>query len=86
MRTPNSVKSLWLEATCVNLTPNQYETWMAGYTRTSSRLINRLVHKYLSNLWEALTLNLWNPYHYHKTARHLILVHSGIEYFLAYRL
>lgn len=57
---------------------------MAGATRADHRQIDSLVRKHLPDLYEALSLNLWNPYHYFKTRRHLILVHSGIEHFLRY--
>ena len=58
---------------------------MAGATRANHRQIDRLVRRHLPDLYEGLSLNLRNPYHYFKTRRHLILVHSAIEYFLAYR-
>lgn len=58
---------------------------MAGATRADHRLIDRLVRKHLPELYEDLRLDLRNPYHYFKTRRNLILVHSAIEYFLAYR-
>ena len=85
MRTPREVDSLWLAATCCNINLAQWERWMAGATRADHRLVDRLVRKHLPDLYEVLSLNLWNPYHYLKTRRHLILVHSAIEYFLAYR-
>lgn len=85
MKTPRQVDGLWLEATCCNINLSQWEQWMAGATRGDKRRIDSLVRRHLPNLYEALSLNLWNPYHYFKTRRHLILVHSAIEYFLAYR-
>ena len=84
MRTPREVDGLWLEATCSGINLAQWERWMDGATRADYRLIDRLVRKHLPGLYEALNLNLWNPYHYFKTRRHLILVHSGIEHFLRY--
>ena len=85
MRTPNEVDALWLEATCSGINLAQWNRWMDGATRADHRQIDSLVRKHLPNLYEELSLNLWNPYHYYKTRRHLILVHSAIEYFLAYR-
>ena len=65
--------------------PAQWGELMRGAVRADHRLIDRLVHRHLPELWRELALNLWNPYReYFKTSRHLILVHSGIEYFLAY--
>ena len=58
---------------------------MVGATRANHRQIDRLVRRHLPDLYEGLSLNLRNPYHYFKTRQHLILVHSAIEYFLAYR-
>ena len=85
MRTPSEVDCLWLEATCTNINLAQWERWMAVAPRADKRRIDGLVRKHLPDIYEGLSLNLWNPYHYFKTRRHLILVHSAIEYFLAYR-
>ena len=85
MRTPREVDCLWLEATCSGINLAQWERWMAGATRANHRQIDRLVRRHLPDLYEDLRLHLRNPYHYFKTRRHLILVHSAIEYFLGYR-
>jgi len=85
MRTPRRVDGLWLEATCSGINLAQWERWMVGATRANHRQIDRLVRRHLPDLYEGLSLNLRNPYHYFKTRQHLILVHSAIEYFLAYR-
>lgn len=85
MRTPREVDSLWLAATCCNINLAQWERWMAGATRADHRQIDSLVRRHVPDLYEALSLNLRNPNRYFKTRRHLILVHSAIEYFLAYR-
>ena len=85
MRTPTEVDCLWLEATCSGINLAQWNKWMAGATRANHRQIDSLVRRHLPDLYEGLNLDLWNPYHYFKTRRHLILVHSAIEYFLAYR-
>ena len=85
MRTPRQVDGLRLEATCCDINLAQWERWMAGATRADHRQIDSLVRKHLPGLYRDLSLNLWNPYSYFKTRRHLILVHSAIEYFLGYR-
>ena len=85
MRTPRQVDGLWLEATCSGINLAQWERWMAGATRADKRRIDSLVRRHLPNLYEDLRLDLRNPYVYYKTLTHLILVHSAIEYFLAYR-
>jgi hypothetical protein len=84
MRTPKTVDCLWLEATCADLSLVRWESWMYGATRADKRRIDRLVKRHLPELGQGLALNLRNPYRYRKTRRHLILVHSGIEYFLRY--
>jgi hypothetical protein len=84
MRTPKNVSRLWLECRCCDIKLDRWEAYMAGAKRADKRRLNALVHEHLPWLWEELSLNLWNPYHYWKTAKHLILVHSGIEYFLRY--
>jgi hypothetical protein len=84
MRTPRRVDGLWLEATCADIKLPQWERWMAGATRADKRRIDGLVKRHLHGLYRDLALNLRNPYHYYKTRRHLILVHSATEYFLSY--
>ena len=85
MKTPRQVDGLWLEATCTGINLAQWNRWMAGATRADHRQIDNLVRRHLPDLYAGLSLNLGNPYHYFKTRRHLILVHSAIEYFLGYR-
>lgn len=84
MRTPKAVDGLWLEATCADITLVRWESWMADATRADKRRIDGLVKRHLPDIYRALALNLWNPYPYYKTPKHLILVHSGTEYFLRY--
>ncbi len=84
MRTPRAVDDLWLEATCSGINLAQWNRWMDGAKRADHRRIDRLVRKHLPDLYRDLALNLRNPYHYFKTRRHLILVHSAMEYFLCY--
>ena len=85
MKTPRQVDGLWLEATCSGISLAQWERWMDGATRADKRRIDGLVRLHLPDLFADLRLDLRNPYHYFKTRRHLILVHSAIEYFLEYR-
>lgn len=84
MRTPRQVDDLWLEATCSGINLAQWNRWMDGATRADHRRIDGLVKQHLPGLYRDLALNLRNPYHYYKTRRHLILVHSAMEYFLVY--
>ena len=84
MRTPSQVDRLWMEACCCDINLAQWERWMNGATRANKRKIDGLVKRHQPELYAALSLNLMNPYAYYKTRQHLILVHSGIEYFLSY--
>lgn len=84
MRTPTHVNSLELETTCVWINQRQWDELMDGHTRANKRVIDSLVHEHLPDLYDSLCLNLRNPYHYHKTPTHLILVWSSIEYFLRF--
>ena len=85
MKTPRRVDGLWLEATCSGIDLAKWNRWMDGATRADKRRIDGLVKRHLPDLYRDLALNMRNPYHYFKTRRHLILVHSAIEHLLAYR-
>lgn len=80
----NKITSLTLEATCTGISISEWEKLMADHKRADKRKIDRLVKNLLPDLYSDLALNFYNPYHYHKTKTHLILVHSGIEHFLRY--
>ncbi len=87
MKTPSQVKEIHLETTCVNCSGyNEWDNLMEGHTRANKTLIDSLVKKHLPELYNDLCLNFHNPYFYYKTEKHLILVHSSIEYFLSYRI
>ena len=86
MKTPNEVKELYLECTCYDIRYRKWESLMKNHTRADYRKINKLVKIHLPDLFYNLGLDLCPNtfYHYHKTKTHLILVHSGIEYFLKF--
>lgn len=84
MRTPKKVSELELECTCVGISQGLWERYMKNATKANKRIIDRLVKKHLPELYEGLCLKSYNPYNYFKTRRHLILVHSSIEYFILY--
>ncbi len=73
---------MYLECTCCDITLDQWERLMDGAKRMNKRILHRLIRKELPELYEALCLNLRNPYTYFQTKSHYVLVHSGIEYFL----
>lgn len=80
--TYNTIKNLELVADCSQTSIEEWNNLMAGSIRANKKIINSLVKKFIPELYEALSLNLNNPYNYFKTKEHLILVHSGTEYFL----
>ena len=54
---------------------------MKGAVRANKAIINNLVKEHYEDIYIALGLHYYNPYNYYRTATHLILVHSSIEYF-----
>jgi hypothetical protein len=84
MKTPGKVSHLYLEATCVGINQWEWDRLMDGATRANKKAVNKLVKNHLPDLYGDLSLNLRNPYNYFKTKTHLILVHSGIEYFIRF--
>lgn len=84
MRTPDTVKSLELDCTCVGISGIVWDKLMRGATRANNKKIDQLVKQHLPDLYEDLALDSYNPYNYYKTDTHLILVHSSIEYFIKY--
>lgn len=82
----NSISKLSLDCTCVDCGGiDRWERLMEGAVKANKKMINRLVKKFLPDLYENLALNSYNPYTYYRTDKHLILVHSAIEYFLSYQ-
>lgn len=76
------ITSLEFQCTCADISIYEWRRLMQDSKRANKIIINRLVKKILPDLYKELALNLRNPYNYFKTKTHLILVHSGIEYFL----
>lgn len=73
-----------LEATCVSTSIWEWQQYMENAKRANKRKINSLIKRDLPDLYESLALHLPNPYNYFITDRHIVLVHSGIEYFITY--
>lgn len=80
----NTIRRLALVASCVSISQSQWDEYMKGAVRADKRKVNALVKKMLPDLYDQLALNAYNPYDYFRTDKHLILVHSGIEYFIVY--
>lgn len=86
MKTPNDVSSIYLEATCIGIGQRQWNKFMKKATIADKRKVNTIIKKHLPDDYESLALWAYNPYRYYKTEKHLILVHSSIEYFYHYQL
>jgi hypothetical protein len=73
-----------LENTCVGVTESEWNELMKGATKANGAKIRQMIKKQLPALYNALSLNLWNPYESHakKTKTHYIYVSSMTEYFL----
>ncbi len=84
MRTPKDVAGIELECACCDIGMREWGRLMRGSVRADKRRIERIVKRRLPELYRALRLDLYNPYRCRRTSTHLILVHSGIEYFLRY--
>lgn len=86
MRTPTEVSYLEYDTDCIAISNWKWNDLMEGATIANKQVIDKLVKRHLPNLHDSLALDLYNPYKYYKTEKHLVLVHSGIEYFLKYQL
>ncbi len=81
----DNITHLDYECNCTNCgSIFKWERLMEGAVRANKKMIDRLVKKFLPDLYEELALNFFNPYNYFRTKKHLVLVHSGIEYFLRF--
>jgi len=84
MITPSEVSSIEYECNCTGISDWKWEELMEGATRADKSKIDAIVKRDLPDLYNDLCLQFYNPYNYFKTDKHLILVHSSIEYFLKY--
>ena len=75
---------MYLDATCEGLPSSKWEALMKGARRVSYRMLVSRVKSEIPELYRALALNLYNPWadQCRQTAKHFILVHSAIEYFI----
>jgi hypothetical protein len=75
---------MWLENTCVNITLQEWESYMKGSKPINYEWLKRKIKKHLPTLYNDLCLDYPNPYASHSrvTKTHYILVHSAIEYFI----
>ncbi|SQC36293.1 Uncharacterised protein [Helicobacter fennelliae] len=72
-----------LVATCSSIDSVSWKQLMRGKRKTSYSKLCNLIKDNLPHIYEALCLELFNPYSAFtfKTNTHFILTHSAIEYF-----
>lgn len=70
------------ECCCADISIGKWEILMKNARRMNKKILNKLVKQNLPELYNALSLDLFNPYNYFQTPTHYILVHSAIEYFI----
>ena len=75
---------MYLETTCTDVTIDQWEKLMANNKPCNYDKLVRKIKKELPDLYNALCLNLYNPWWEEcaQTETHYILVQSAIEYFI----
>ena len=79
------IYKLSYECNCTQMSKRKWDSYMADAKRANKFEINRLVKILLPDLYEQLALDYYNPYNYYRTPSHLIVIHSGIEYFIKYK-
>lgn len=73
-----------LECTCADITPAQRKRKMKGFRPINYQWLVGRIKKHLPQLYEALSLDLSNPYGNlcGTTREYYILCHSATEYFI----
>lgn len=73
-----------LECTCVGISKYKWDILMHGAKKACGKKIKKMIQHQLPELYKDLALDFYNPYENKsvRTDKHLIYVHSGIEYFL----
>lgn len=64
------------ECSCADISEHKWNTLMENAKRGNKKIINKIV----KNIFPDWDLSK-NPYQYYRTATHIIVVHSAIEYF-----
>lgn len=82
-----AIKSLELEYVCTGITIKRWDYLMKNAVKANGYKIRKLIKKHLPNLYESLALKYPNPYEHQskRTDKHLIYIHSGIEYFIKFQ-
>ena len=73
-----------LRCSCAQISKRKWEELMKGAVRANKQKIHQLLRRDMPEFYEHLALHAYNPYHYFRTKKHIIVVHSAIEYFISY--
>lgn len=75
---------IMLECTCSSITETEWNKLYKGSRKANGKKIRMLIKKHLPELYEALSLNLNNPFEEQsvRTETHLIYIWSATDYFL----
>lgn len=75
---------MYIETDCTSCSIDELNELMKGARKCSYKHLVSRVKKELPELYNALSLNLYNPWgeNCQQTKTHYILVHSAIEYFI----
>lgn len=76
-----NITGLEYTCSCAGISKRKWNVLMHGAVRADKRQVNRLIRLFCPDMYEDLALKFYNPYNYLRTSTHLIVVHSGIEYF-----
>lgn len=84
MKSTSHLSDMVYESNCTVLTKEQVEEKMKGMKPISYRWLKNKIKRHIPQLYEALSLDFYNPYDYKcgRTKHYYILVHSAIEYFI----
>ena len=73
--------SIQYETNCTEISSTKWDSLMKGAVKADVRKVNKLVKEQEPEIYRQLCLEYYNPYNYFRTKKHLVLVHSAIEYF-----
>lgn len=87
METPKTVAYAEYIADCTCITQNQWNNYMQDTTKADGKRIRNIIKEHLPELYASLCLAFPNPFENRSVKKKglLVYVHSGIEYFIAYR-
>ena len=80
----NSINEMQLISTCESSTYYECEEYMKNSVKANANIVEKLIKKFMPDLWEELSLNYYNPFRYQCRRKNglIIYCHSAIEYFI----